>query len=93
MAKYTLKRIDIEPNVIIGDNFTCVEHCKETARRVRRKDFYTYHRMQFEISFNGTVYARSILDTGWRMAWDKIGGVLCGEQETFSKQGALVAGE
>lgn len=72
MGNFTLKRIDINPNIVISESCTCIDHCKELARKCRKNDFYTYHEMQFEISDKGKIYYRSRLNSGWRMAWDKV---------------------
>jgi len=72
MGNFTLKRIDIKPNIVISESCTCIDHCKELARKTRNKDIYGYNEMQFEISFYDRVYYRSVKNSGWRIIWDKV---------------------
>ena len=72
MGNWKLYRTD-KGRELIRDDCTCIDHCKEVARKRRKKGHGLGYdqEMTFEISDPiNKPRMRSLQNTGWRMKWE-----------------------
>lgn len=59
----------VDPHFFKGD-CTCADHCKEVARKMRKKDFGYDTRLCFQITDPfGKPWAYTSDHSGWRLKW------------------------
>ena len=63
-------RKEVASFVMLRDDCTCADHCKEVARKDRKKKVeYSHHFIYVIYTPTGGRFAKSIENSGWRMQW------------------------